>query len=106
MENTNIFLKNQIIQLSKTKKNEEKAQERELEAVKTNAEWELWNWAKNTNEPAPDVPEVPFDLSNPMQKVAVNVIKEDIQERKLSFSTKQWLKDRGLTVARFIELYM
>lgn len=88
------------------KKNEEKAQERELEAVKTNAEWELWNWAKNTNEPAPDVPEVPFDLSNPMQKVAVNVIKEDIQERKLSFSTKQWLKDRGLTVARFIELYM
>ena len=88
------------------KKNEEKAQERELEAVKTNAEWELWNWAKNNNEPAPDVPEVPFDLSNPMQKVAVNVIKEDIQERKLSFSTKQWLKDRGLTVARFIELYM
>lgn len=88
------------------KKNEERAKERELEAAETNADWEIWARKEFANDPAPDVPEIPFDITKPMQKVAVQIIKRDIQGRKLSFSTKEWLKDRGLTVPRFIELYM
>lgn len=88
------------------KKDEEKAQERELDSAKTNAEWELWVKNNFTGESVPDVPEKPFDTNDQMQKIAVNVIKKDIQDRKLSFSTKRWLRERGLTVKRFVELYM
>ena len=88
-----------------TKKDEEQAQERELEAAKTNAEWEMWAKKAFSNETVPDVPEVPF-IDDDMGKIIVNMIKSDIKGRKLGTTSKRLLAENGLTVSRFIELYM
>ena len=64
--------------------NEERAQERELKAVKTNAEWELWARREFSNEPVPDVPERLFNENNEMEKVIINVIKGDIKARRMT----------------------
>ena len=89
----------------KTKQDEEKAQERELEAAKTNAEWEMWAKKTFSNEPVPDVPEEKFSEDG-MGKVIVNMIKSDIKNRKLGTTSKRLLAENGITVSRFIELYM
>lgn len=89
-----------------SKKEEEKAIEREIEAVKTNADWDIWAKKNFADEATPNIPERPFNLENPIDKTIVNMIKKDIKERHLIFSSKERLKERGLTVARFIELYM
>ncbi len=86
--------------------NEERAQARELEAAKTNAEWELWARSKYSNEPVPDVPEKLYDENNEMDQVIMNVIKGDIKSRRMSTTSERLLREQGLTVARFIELYM
>lgn len=86
--------------------NEELAQKRELESVKINADWEIWAKKAFSDEPIPDVPENPFNTNDEIHKMIINIIKKDIRERKLSFSSKQRLEERGLTVARFIDLYM
>lgn len=86
--------------------NEERAQARELEAAKTNAEWELWARSKYSNEPVPDVPERLYDENNEMDQVIINVIKGDIKSRRMSTTSERLLREQGLTVARFIELYM
>ncbi len=89
-----------------SKKEEEKAIEREIEAVKTNADWDIWAKKNFADEATPNIPERPFNLENPIDKTIVNMIKKDIKERHLIFSSKERLKERGLTVSRFIELYM
>ena len=86
--------------------NEERAQKRELEAAKTNAKWELWARKEFSNEPEPDVPEIPFDESNEIERVMINVIKENIKSRRMTPTSERLLREQGLTVARFIELYM
>ena len=86
--------------------NEERAQERELKAVKTNAEWELWARREFSNEPVPDVPERLFNENNEMEKVIINVIKGDIKARRMTPTSERLLREQGLTVARFIELYI
>lgn len=86
--------------------NEERAQERELKAAKTNAEWEIWARKEFSNEPVPDVPERPFDESNEIEQVMINVIKENIKSRRMTPTSERLLREQGLTVARFIDLYM
>ena len=88
------------------KKNEEMAQQRELEAVKTNAEWELWAKKNFADEPAPEEPETPFDTNNDYEKMLISLITKSIKERKLDFTARRLLNDHGFTVSRFIELYM
>ena len=87
------------------KVNIEKAQEKELQAVKDNAEWELWAKKKFSNEPTPNIPENPFDPNVPMDKILINMIKSGLKSKKLSLTAKARLQERGLTIARFIELY-
>ena len=86
--------------------NEERAQERELEAAKTNAEWEIWARRKFSNEPVPDVPERLFNEDNPTEQILINVIKGDIKSRRMTPTSERLLREQGMTVARFIELYM
>lgn len=88
------------------KMNEKKSQERELQSVKENADWELWVHKNFSHESAPDVEENPLDKSNEIHKTIINMIKSDIKNRNLSYSSKEILKERGLTVARFVELYI
>ena len=90
----------------KTKQDEEKAKERELEAVKTNEKWELWAKENFSNEPVPEVPETPFDKDDDMAKVLINMIKKEIKNKSLGKTSQRLLTENGLTVSRFIELYM
>ena len=87
------------------KKDEERAKEKELEAAKTGADWEIWAKKKFANEPVPDVPEEKFGEDG-MGKVIVNMIRADIKSRKLGSTSKRLLAENGMTVSRFIELYM
>lgn len=89
-----------------SKKEEEKAIEREIEAVKTNADWELWAKKNFADEPAPEEPETPFDTNNDYEKMLISLITKSIKERKLDFTARRLLNDHGFTVSRFIELYM
>lgn len=88
------------------KKNEEMAHQRELEAVKTNAEWELWAKKNFADEPAPEEPETPFDTNNDYEKMLISIIKSSIKDRKLDVTARRLLDEHGFTVSRFIELYM
>lgn len=89
-----------------SKQNEINAQQRELEAAKTNSDWEIWAKQYFSDEEKPEFPEEPFNINNQIEKVLVNIIKKELKERNLSFSSKERLKEHGLTVSRFIELYM
>lgn len=86
-------------------KDVERAKQREIEAERTNADWELWAKKEFSNEPIPDVPETPFENEG-IEKVMINIIKKDIMNRNLCYSSKARLQEHGMTVARFIELYM
>ena len=86
-------------------KDVERAKQREIEAERTNADWELWAKKEFSNEPIPDVPETPFENEG-IEKVMINMIKKDIINRNLCYSSKARLQEHGMTVARFIELYM
>lgn len=88
------------------KKDEERAREREFEAVKTNEEWELWAKKNHSNDPAPKAPETPFDTNNDYEKMLISIIKSSIKDRKLDVTARRLLDEHGLTVTRFIELYM
>lgn len=89
-----------------TKRDEERAKERELEAVKTNEEWELWAKKHHRNDPSPEVPETLFDTNNDYEKMLISIIKSSIKDRKLDVTARRLLNEHGLTVTRFIELYM
>ncbi len=88
------------------KLNEDRAKERELAAAKATTEWELWARKTFSEEPVPDVPEKLFNEESEMGKAIIEMIRSDIKERRLSTTTKRILAENGLTVSRFIELYM
>ena len=85
---------------------EEQAQARELEASQLNAEWELWALQQGKDEPAPQKPERKLDINNPMHQTIINTIKKDLLERRMTITSKNILDELGLTVSRFVELYM
>lgn len=87
-------------------KAKEATQARELEASQTNAEWDLWARQAFADEPSPTVEEKPLDPSIPLHNAIIIMIKKEVKERKISATTRERLKERGLTMARFIELYM
>ena len=89
-----------------SKKEEEKAIEREIEAVKTNAEWENWARINFSDEAPPKAPERAFNINNPIENAILNLIKKCIKNRHLDQTARERLNDYGLTVSRFIELYM
>ena len=81
--------------------------EREMEAVKENNEWEqvaakMFSSEINVKE---DMPEIEFDLDNPIEMALVKIIKSAIKERKLDFTTKSRLEDHNMSIPRFLELY-
>ena len=81
--------------------------EREMEAVKENNEWEqvaakMFSSEINVKE---DMPEIEFDLDNPIELALVKIIKGAIKERKLDFTTKSRLEDHNMSIPRFLELY-
>lgn len=84
---------------------EEESQKRELESVKFSSDIELWI-QKNFSNEKPNTSENPFDISKKSHKMLINIIKDDIKNRRLSITSKRGLTDRGLTVSRFVELYM
>ena len=84
-------------------KDEENEQEREL--AKANEKWVKWAKEQSANEPAPEVPEEPFK-ENEMGKIIISMIKEEVRNMKLSFTCRRLLAENGMTVARFVELYM
>ena len=88
------------------KRDEDKAKEREIEAAKTNAEWELWAKKHFADEPKPEEPETPFDTNNDYEKMLVKIIKNAIKERNIDVTSRRLLNEHGFTVSRFIELYM
>ena len=81
--------------------------EREMEAVKENNEWEqvaakMFSSEINVKE---DMPEIEFDLDNPIELALVKIIKGAIKERQLDFTTKSRLEDHNMSIPRFLELY-
>lgn len=87
----------------------EMAKRREIEAIETNREWEQIAMKMFSDEPAPECEEKPFDLNNISHKYIVNSISKKIKgscREKFDFTEKNALKLHGLTVKRFIELYM
>lgn len=87
-------------------KAEEQAQAREIEASQLNAEWELWALQQGKDEPVPKKPEKQLDVNNPMHQTIINTIKKDLLERRMTITSKNILDELGLTVSRFVELYM
>ena len=85
---------------------EKQAQARELEASQLNAEWELWALQQGKDEPAPKKPEMELDMNSTMNRAIIKNIKKEILERNLTITSKNILADLGLTVSRFVELYM
>ena len=88
-------------------KDEQAAIEREIRAVQENNDWEqaaakMFNGEIQVDEGRP---EKPFDLSNPMERAQVNVIKNSLKKRNLSFTSRLRLEEHNMSVGRFIELY-
>lgn len=91
----------------KTDLEEEHARE-----VKANIEKAEWDEAAkkiigNTQDDIEtDCPEKKFDVSTPIGKAIVDMIRSDLIKGTLTFSSKNRLKEHGMTIARFAELYM
>ncbi len=86
---------------------EKEAIERELKAAKENAEWEqtamrLFGDAVPIDK---SKKEKPFNKDNELDKIIMNLIRKDLQERKLTFTSKSRLEDHNMSVGRFLELY-
>jgi len=81
--------------------------EREMQAIQENQEWEqvalkMFAGEIGVNE---ERPEIPFDLSNPMELAIVKLIKKSLKDRMMDFTTRSRLEDHNMSVSRFIELY-
>ncbi len=81
--------------------------EREMQAIQENQEWEqvalkMFAGEIGVNE---ERPEIPFDLSNPMDLAIVKLIKKSLKDRMMDFTTRSRLEDHNMSVSRFIELY-
>jgi len=81
--------------------------ERELKAIEENNEWEqaalkMFSGEIQTKE---DRPEIPFDLTNPIEAVLVKIIKKSLKERKLGITEKSRLEEHNMSIPRFLELY-
>lgn len=81
--------------------------EREMQAIQENQEWEqvalkMFAGEIRVNE---ERPEIPFDLSNPMELAIVKLIKKSLKDRMMDFTTRSRLEDHNMSVSRFIELY-
>ena len=87
-------------------KQADEAQARELQAVADNADWERVATQLMADEPAPDVQERLFDLSQPDHITAIAMIRDELKKGKLSTTSKGFLNKRGITVKRFVEEYM
>ena len=81
--------------------------ERELKAIEENNEWEqvaakMFSGEIKIKE---DLPEIPFDLTNPIEAVLVKIIKKSLKERKLGITEKSRLEEHNMSIQRFLELY-
>ena len=89
----------------KEQKDKEAVQQKELEASAVREAYEELALEMFSEEMPPDRPEIPFNLDNPIDSTLVKLIRKGIKERNLDFSAKERLKEHGMTVARFVELY-
>ena len=81
--------------------------EREMQAIQENQEWEqvalkMFAGEIGVNE---ERPEIPFDLSNPMELAIVKLIKKSLKDRVMDFTIRSRLEDHNMSVSRFLELY-
>ena len=81
--------------------------ERELKAIEENNEWEQLAAKMFSGEIKikDDIPEIPFDLTNPIELVLVKIIKKSLKERKLGITEKSRLEEHNMSIPRFLELY-
>ena len=81
------------------------AVEREMQAAADNAAWEQ-DALRMFGDAIPlDVEEVPFNTTTEMGRACIGVVKNELQERRLTFTGRRLLEEHGMSVARFIELY-
>ena len=79
--------------------------EHEFQAKQENAAWELDAIKMFGDSISLDVEEIPFDLSDEMERAMVSVVKKALEERHLNITAKRLLETHGMSVARFIALY-
>ena len=81
--------------------------EREMRAAQENEEWEQVARKMFGSEVHIDEAkeEIPFDVKNKVESAIVTVIRKELRERKLSFTSRSRLEDHNMSVGRFLELY-
>ena len=80
---------------------------KEMQAMQENHEWEQVATKMFSNEIEVDNsrPEVQFDMNNAMEAAVVRIIKRELKQRNLSFTSRLRLEEHNMSVGRFIELY-
>ncbi len=80
---------------------------KEMQAMQENHEWEQVATKMFSNEIEVDNsrPEVQFDMNNAMEAAVVRIIKRELKQRNLSFTSRSRLEEHNMSVGRFVELY-
>ena len=86
---------------------EKEAIVREMKAAQENAEWEQDVSRLFRKEISIDdsKEEIPFNMDDELDLAILKIIRKELSERRLSFTSRSRLEDHNMSVGRFLELY-